>query len=264
MSCLNEGLDMKPLNLNEVTEFVERHIGDFHKTRLEKLGSLKLSKVLKRKNPYLFKAKNILAANDLVQVLLDAHLSSQEETIFGEFLEKLAVFVASKVFDGKKSSAEGIDLEMEIDGITYIIAIKSGPNWGNADQIKKMKANFVRAHRTLRTNNPAANVRAINGCSYGRDTRPEKDTYLKLCGQSFWSFISGNSDLYLDIVEPLGHRAKEKNEAFLEEYSKILNRFSAQFIDEFCDAEGSIDWDKLVRFNSSTEPPPRKRKSKIE
>ncbi|MBI2332227.1 MAG: cytosolic protein [Chloroflexi bacterium] len=249
---------MRPLDIREVVEFVENNIGDFHGKRLTSLEKLELEKVLKRKNPYLFKAKNILAAGELVKVLLDAHLSSQEETIFGEFLERLAIFVAGRVFGGKKSAAVGIDLEMEVDGIIYLIAIKSGPNWGNSDQISKMKANFVQAQRILRTNNPNANVRAINGCCYGRNSKKDKGTYLKLCGQSFWSLISGNENLYLEIIEPLGHRAKERNDEFVEEYSKILNRFTAQFISEFCNSDGAIDWQKLVKLNSGSERLPRK------
>lgn len=104
--------------------YVERHIGEFHQRRLQNLEALKLSQILARKNPYLFKAKNILTAQDLVKTLLDAHLSSQEETIFGEFLEGLAVFICKQVFDGKKSSAEGIDLEFERENIRYIVSIK--------------------------------------------------------------------------------------------------------------------------------------------
>jgi len=120
---------MKSLNLNDVIAFVEQHIGSFHQRRIASLQALKLNQILKRKNPYLFKAKNIHTASDLVKSLLDAHLSSQEETIFGDFLESLAIFVCAKVFDGKKSAAEGIDLEFERDGKWYIVSIKSGPNW---------------------------------------------------------------------------------------------------------------------------------------
>jgi len=51
----------------------------------------------------------------------------------------------------------------------------------------------------------------------GQETRnklTDKGDYLKKCGQSFWAFISGDDDLYTTIIEPLGHRAKERNEAF--------------------------------------------------
>ncbi len=101
---------MDKLNLSDVTYYVEKNISNFHKKRLENLNALELDTILKRKNPYLFKAKNVLTAQDIVKGLLDAHLSSQEETIFGEFLEGLAIFVCQKVYNGYKSSAEGIDL----------------------------------------------------------------------------------------------------------------------------------------------------------
>jgi len=240
---------MQPINLNDVVYFVEENIGDFHKRRAESLQSLKLTQVLKRKNPYLFKAKNINDAHDLVKLILDAHLSSQEETVFGEFLEKLAIFVCGKVFGGRKSSAVGIDLEFARDDVLYIVSVKSGPNWGNSGQIKRMVDDFRQAKRILRTSNSRANVRAVNGCCYGRDNNPDKGDYLKLCGQEFWEFVSGNDRLFIDIVEPLGYRAKERNEEFFVEYSRILNLFTQEFMDGFC-IDGRIDWGKLVRFNS--------------
>jgi hypothetical protein len=240
---------MRQINLNDVVNFVEGNIGEFHERRAGSLQSLKLTQVLKRKNPYLFKAKNINDAHDLVKLILDAHLSSQEETVFGEFLEKLAIFVCGKVFGGRKSPAEGIDLEFTRDNVLYIVSVKSGPNWGNSSQIKRMVDNFKQAKRILRTGNNKANIQAVNGCCYGRENQPDKGDYLKLCGQDFWEFISGNDRLFVDIVEPLGYRAKERNEEFYAEYSRILNLFTQEFTDDFC-VDGRIDWDKLVRFNS--------------
>ena len=240
---------MRPLNLNEVVKFVEENIGEFHERRAKSLQALKLAEVLKRKISYLFKAKNINDAHDLVKLLLDAHLSSQEETIFGEFLEKLAIFVCRRVFDGRKSSAEGIDLEFKRENVLYIVSVKSGPNWGNSSQIKRMVDNFKQAKRILRTGDNKANVQAVNGCCYGQESQSDKGGYLKLCGQEFWEFISGNDRLFVEIVEPLGYRAKERNEEFFTEYSRILNLFTREFMDEFC-VNGKIDWDKLVRFNS--------------
>lgn len=240
---------MQQINLNDVVGFVEENIDGFHKRRASSLRSLKLTNVLKRKNPYLFKAKNINDAHDLVKLLLDAHLSSQEETIFGEFLESLAIFVCKKVFGGEKSSSEGIDLDFTRDGVRYIVSIKSGPNWGNHSQIKRMVDNFKQAKRILRTGNIKANIQAVNGCCYGKDNKPDKGDYLKLCGQEFWDFISGNNRLFVDIVEPLGYRAKERNETFMVEYARILNLFTQEFMNDFC-VDGKIDWERLVRFNS--------------
>ena len=33
-------------------------------------------------------------------------------------------------------------------------------------------------------------------------------------------------------------------------WDSAVNRFTKEFIDEFCNDEGNIDWEKLVRFNS--------------
>ncbi|HEX9667587.1 MAG TPA: PmeII family type II restriction endonuclease [Thermodesulfobacteriota bacterium] len=247
---------MKSIETKNVTEYVEHNIGIFHTKRLQNLEELKLNEVLQRKNPYLFKARNILTAYDLVKTLLDAYLSSQEEAIFGDFLEGLAIFINERVYNGKKSSADGIDLEFDKDRIRYIVSIKSGPNWGNSRQINKLKEDFRKAKRILRTSSSHQQIVAVNGCCYGRDNKPDKGDYYKYCGQKFWEFISGNESLYLDIIEPLGHKAKEKNEAFLEAYSKIINKFTLEFIQQYC-KDGKIDWDALVKFNSSTEKPKR-------
>lgn len=243
---------MQPINLSNVIQYVENNIGSFHKARLENLTSLKLNKILKRKNPYLYKAKNILTAQDFIKSLLDAHLASQEETIFGTFLEGLAIFICGNVYGGRKSSAEGIDLEFEKDEILYLVSIKSGPNWGNSRQIKRMKDDFNRTKRILQTNAPLKMIVAVNGCCYGIENQSNKGDYYKYCGQQFWEFISGNSDLYLDIIEPLGHKAKEKNEEFLVSYSQVINMFTADFLSTFC-VNGNINWNALVQFNSAIE-----------
>lgn len=244
-------LNMEKLNLNDVTRYVEENIGVFHKKRIARLSELKLKKVLAKKNPYLFRAKYILTAQDIVKSLTDAFISSQEETIFGDWLEGLAIFINSKVYYGRKSGIPGIDLEFDKEGIRYIVTIKSGPNWGNSSQIGKMRSDFKTAQKTLRTSNSKLNIVSINGCCYGRDNNSDKGDYFKFCGQKFWEFISGDSDLYTKIIEPLGHQAKERNDDFIQSYSQMINKFTKEFSDSFCTENGSIDWDKLVRFNSS-------------
>jgi hypothetical protein len=241
---------MSKIDKKTLMSFIKKNIQTFHKRRLKSLSELKLGDILKRKNPYLFKAKNLITASDLVKSLLDAHLSSQEEGIFGEFLEELAVFICSKTFGGRKSSAEGIDLEFEKDNTKYIVAIKSGPNWGNSQQVQRMRDNFKKAVRILRANTALTKVISVNGCCYGIDDKPDKGDYLKLCGQRFWSFISGDENLYTEIIEPIGYRAKEKNEAFMKNYVKVVNKFTREFMQEYCDSEGNILWKKILYLNS--------------
>ena len=242
---------MTPLALNDVSAYVEENIGTFHQKRIATLDDLSLSKVLKRKNPYLFKAKYVLTAHEIVKGLVDAHISSNEETVFGDWLEGLAIFINGKVYGGWKSGIPGVDLEFDNDGKRFIVNIKSGPNWGNSSQIAKMKSDFKTAAKTLRTSNSGIQVVAINGCCYGKSNTPDQDEYFKYCGQTFWAFISSDPNLYTDLIEPLGHTAKEKNDEFCHSYAQTINKFSQQFGAEYCEPNGAINWKKLVEFNSS-------------
>jgi hypothetical protein len=241
------------IKTDEIVKYISEHICEFHTKRLASLRSQNINKLLRHKNPYLFKAKNILTVGELVRTILDAHLSSAEETIFGDFLERLAIFVAEKAFNGQKSAAEGIDLDLSRDNIRYIVSIKSGPNWGNASQIAKMRASFTKAKRILRTSGGSGEIIAINGCCYGRDDSPDKGDYQKLCGQRFWEFISDDTELYTRIIEPLGYQAKARNDEFLDEYAKMINNLTSGFIAKFCKTDGAIDWNALVKYNSEKD-----------
>lgn len=194
-----------------------------------------------------------MTASDVVKSLVDAFLSSAEETLFGDWMEGLAIFINHQVYGGWKSAAKGVDLEFDKEGIRYIVSIKSGPHWGNSSQLDKLKEDFKSAKKTLRTSRSNLTIEAINGCCYGKDNRPDKGDYMKYCGQDFWYFISGEESLYVDIIEPLAARAKQRNEEFQKRYAKMINRFTKEFIDEFCKEDGEIDWNKLVKYNSGSK-----------
>lgn len=243
---------MKKINLKDVSQYVEQNIGIFHQKRIQSLDGLKLSEVLKRKNPYLFKAKYVLTSEQIIRGIVDAHISSSEEGIFGDWLEGLSIFINQRVYNGRKSGITGIDLEFDKNNTRYIVTIKSGPNWGNSSQITKMIADFRTAKKALRTSNSKLNIVAVNGCCYGRENNSDKGDYFKYCGQAFWEFISGETNLYIEIIEPLGHKAKEKNDAFMKSYSQMINKFTMDFSNSFCNTDGSINWSKIVKFNSSS------------
>ena len=240
---------MENLNLSDVCTFVNENIVDFHQRRINSLENLNLLTLL-RKNPYLFKAKNITTANELITGLLDAFLSSSEEKLFGDFLEELAVFIASKTYNGHKSTAPGVDLEFFKEDVHYIVSIKSGTNWGNSSQHRKLAEDLANAIRRIKQSHQALSVQSVLGICYGKTKSTYLNGYLKVVGQNFWYLISGNKELYKEIIEPIGYRAKEHNERFYNEKGRVVNRFTKQFLDEFCNERGDINWYQLVEFNS--------------
>ena len=77
---------MKKLDLTEVSKYVEKNIGVFHKKRIDSLDTLKLKKVLKRKNPYLFKAKNslkfsVLPLNKFINKIISYHFKFEFDAL---------------------------------------------------------------------------------------------------------------------------------------------------------------------------------------
>src|SRR3989344_2031552 len=169
---------MKKLNYKKLNRFIASEvIKPFYDIRLNRLELAKLSNISKRKNPYLFKAKNIETAGDLAKSILDAFLSSQEETIFGDLMENLAIHVCHEVFGGRKAEEgkyRSVDLIFERDNKTYVVSIKSGPNWGNSDQVNIMKKNLRAAKKFIREKLGKKEIISVNGCMYGRDNNPHK------------------------------------------------------------------------------------------
>lgn len=246
--------------INDVKEYVNLHICEFHKKRIEKLKNLKLDKLLKSKNPYMYKAKDLNKASEIVESIAAAYMSSAEESIFGNWLEGLAIYVASIVYNGRKSAVEGVDLEMDKNNAHYIISVKSGPKWSNSSSLNDLRSNFLKAKRVYMTSGNGGQIIAIEGCCYGQDNKIDnKDNHLKLCGQKFWELISGDNELYEKIIEPLGTKAHEENEAYKREYDKMINEFTSEFMGKYCKDDYSIDWDKIVQLNSSEK---KKKKSK--
>lgn len=250
---------MKKINYKKLNEFIASDvIKPFYKIRFERLKLAKLATISVRKNPYLFKAKNIETAGDLAKSILDAFLSSQEETIFGDLMESLAIHVCNRVFGGKKAEEgkyRSVDLIFNRDNKIYIVGIKSGPNWGNSDQVNAMKKNLKVAKKFLRAKLGKKNLISVNGCIYGRDNNSHKVnkdpdlSYYKICGQAFWELISGDDQLYKKIIQPLDKEAKKRDEIFKKLYVEKINEMTKDIVDLFY-TKNKLDWDKIVEYVS--------------
>ena len=68
---------------------------EFYTSLTGKLDKIKIDQILKRKNPYLYRAKGISSASQIVEDILSAFISSSEETLFGNcFFEPISLVVA--------------------------------------------------------------------------------------------------------------------------------------------------------------------------
>ena len=85
----------------------------FYTNLIEKIDGLNIKKVMKRKNPYLYRAKAMQSASEIVESVMTAFVSSSEETIFGNyFFEELKLLFKDekeliRYFRIHKKSPEG-------------------------------------------------------------------------------------------------------------------------------------------------------------
>jgi hypothetical protein len=118
-----------------------------------------------------------------------------------------------------------------------------------------MRNNFKVDRAILRERGVTNEIVAVNGCIYGRDGSPFKKhedaekAYYKYAGQDFWQFVSGDDDLYREIITPIDQEAREKDEAFKDAYAAKVNEMTQDFMGNFM-TENRIDWLKLIDFVS--------------
>lgn len=228
-------------------EKIAELLGDFYKRRIDKISTLRLKDTLKRKNPYMYRAIGIQSAADIVSGLLTAYMSSSDEGIFGDaFFEPLAKFVSG----GTVSPSEGVDVALETEAKYMAIAVKSGPSVFNAQSKRRQAEEFRALENRLRK--LQKHFDAVVGYSYGKKKQKNESSaqFRELAGQVFWTEITGDDDFYLKIIRLMKNKPQRHLPEYEAAFNAAMNRFTRDFIDEFCMDDGAIDWEKLTRFNS--------------
>ena len=234
----------------EVINAIAVALENFYKSLIEKIDGLDVVKIMKRKNPYLYRAKAMENASDIVNSVLNAFISSSEETIFGNcFFEPIAIAASG----GNKALAEGVDIMIQDNdsNTIYAVAVKSGTSVFNADSKKRQEQNFMAASKLAQQ--AKARFEAYIGYAYGKKKMSDRGTpkiYQELAGKKFWEKLTGEEDFYLKIIRFMGTLPEQYVSAYKESYNKAFNRLVREFSNKFCKEDGSIDWEKLVEFNS--------------
>ncbi len=232
----------------KIVEAIAVALDEFYTNLINKVDSLNIHKVIKRKNPYLFRAKAMNGASQIVDAILSAFVSSSEETIFGNvFFEPIAIAAAQ----GNKALAEGVDIMVERDNTIYGIAVKSGTSVFNADSRKKQEQNFIAASKLAQQARKM--FVPIVGYGYGKKKpsgRGLPKFYTELAGKEFWEELTGDPEFYIKLIRYMDTLPETYVERFDASYQKAANRLVREFTQEYCFEDGSIDWEKLVKYNS--------------
>ena len=234
------------MDTEQLEALISRCLRDFYERRLQKVSGLKLRQTLRRKNPYLFKALGIQKAHEIVERLMTDSLSSSDETLFGQvFFEPIARISSG----GTVSDGAGVDFVVETETHITSVAMKSGPNPYNAAQKRKQSDDFLairsRLYKMQKVFDP------VLGHAYGRRNSANSGLiYRDSSGQVFWHEMTGDPDFYLKLIRLMRDEPAKHRQEYQPKWDATVNRFTAEFIRDYCLPDGSIDWEKLVRLVS--------------
>ena len=115
----------------------------------------------------------------------------------------------------------------------------------------KQEQNFNAASKLAKQ--AKARFEAYIGYSYGKKKTTNRGVpkiYQELAGKEFWYKLTGDEDFYIKIIGYMGNLPEQYVEAYKVSYNKAANRLVREFSNSFCNDDGSINWEKLVEFNS--------------
>ena len=233
----------------EAEEGVNRATKNFVIRMETKLTKLRPINLLKQKSPFLSCIRAPSSVEDLAANMVNDWLSSSAETVLGNVIEEAAVAVCAAAKNGRKATAEGMDLEfMQIEqgsSILYLGQVKSGRNWGNSSQRQALARKFRTVEKRVNQNKGNQQiVYCFEGISYGpskADLNPEG--YKRYVGKSFWSHISGwdgTMEKVLEVVqEHAGNGLKAARQKSVEEITEFMEKEKLSIC-------GKVDWKKLL------------------
>ena len=66
----------------------------------------------------------------------------------------------------------------------------------------------------------------------------------------FWEWLTGDPEFYTKIIAYMGTKPDEFASRFEDSYNKAQNRMIRDFTIKYCNDDGSIDWEQLIKMNS--------------
>jgi hypothetical protein len=249
-------IDLRTFDSKKLEALIKKCLNDFYQRRFEILRKLRLRQVIKRKNPYLFKALGTEQASEIVKRILEAYISSSDETIFGDaYFEQ----IARNLPNFGVSDAKGVDLIVQEDKVIHAYALKSGPNPFNSSQKERQNTEFLELKsRLMKLRKQFDPVLAY---AYGTRNKSSsgKWIYREAAGQEFWKEITNDDDFYLKIIRLMKDEPLKRIDQYKSDWDAVINRFTREFTQDFCFSDGRIDWEKLTQFVSSKNPPQLKK-----
>jgi hypothetical protein len=212
-------------------------------------------------NPYLA----VLIARrprDLAEFIVNQRLERGLVTSFGMQIQKIVRIIGSNIH---ASGVDGADLErVDEDAKSHILAqLKSGPETINKGLANDIRTNLNSAENRIRMGGLPAGWHIVKmlGMVYG--TPHHRNTWVlglgsqgfdvDKIGKELWTFASGEPDTYIAIFRIAADVARTRRgpggRTLPEAIQEAVASLTAELRASYSDAQGDIDWDRLLEEN---------------
>jgi hypothetical protein len=208
--------------------------------------TIDFTKLLQKCNPFELVVQ-CRTTNEVVDFIMGNHIKTSSATIWGLFLELIAVKICNSVLNGYKSNQTCTDLEWVDQGKKHYRGFKSSPKWANADQ-KKTANN---KDKELREQVDFGSYKVLT--SYGKTAkRTNENNFIQLSGQDAWEEISNDQDMYKKVMVGINNNSQIIGQFLNNIYTSDVDRSAKWFSDNFT-TDNQINSIKIVEYVSSRD-----------
>jgi len=237
-------------NVIDFEDFVSKQANQFFQQRIHVLEYLTLPQIISG-NPYLltFSGHRLFDASCLIEMWLGTTLLANDTLLFDKFLENTAILLFTHLFQWRKLSQTEQVIALETPKNLQVAYVKARVNsvapLSTRDSIESLQ---IQARQLENTSNKL--VHPILGICWGPDETVNLQDLRIISGRSFWSLIANGTRLFDEILATFSSSTLKHSEIYEYKKAATLNKLTREFIERFCNADGAIDWLRLVEFNS--------------
>lgn len=205
-------------------------------------------KLLAKSNPYEL-AVNCDTIECLVDFVLSNHKQTSSKTIWGHYLEMIAINISKLTVNGYKSKEECTDIEWISNGVKHYRGWKSSPKWCNADQKKTTNLKESELKKTM----DFGSFKILT--SYGKTTvKKGINGFTQLSGQDAWSEISANdNELYNKVMIAVKNNSNIIRQFIESIYISDKEKIITWMKDNFLNEDNTINFIKINKYVSSRD-----------
>lgn len=220
--------------MEEITELPEPWKGiarevfnEYWQKLLFEARKLRASELLYNANPFMLavETEGHPKASNLAEHLIQRRLSHSRETILGSTQEELVRrFAQLRWGNAFKSSAPGIDIEWEDNGVRQLVNVKSTTEWANSPA----RASHIQSFRDVRSRLRDQQTRSVLFVTAGADKEWENNNFYVYRGNAAWRWVTG-MNLEQMLIKEMVDVAQRHRQLYRREVRKAVLRCQREF-----------------------------------